>query len=124
MTKEDKITNFYTTEYAVGLIKREFMKRFGVSEETINRLDPYKWADHIDRFELWLIQGYIELIKPEDQNTRRKLLIYSMHFVNQACTAFRHLDNNNESLFRQDIQDLGFKINQIPPRNGPWGPIR
>jgi hypothetical protein len=116
MTKE----NFYTTERAIKLIKGEFMSRYGISEETLGQLDPYRWADHIDRFDLWVIQGYIELIKPEDEKTRRNLLIYSVPFVNQACSAFRNLDDNNDDLFKQDMQKLGFKINQMPSRTGPW----
>jgi len=117
-------------EIAVDMLKRSLMSGFGFTEDKLNELDPYKWANHEYRCQLWIINHYIELVEPKDPKAQFNLLMSTrgsspvefVGFVTHAVSAFRHLDSDDVDSFQKNIQDLGFKINQMPPSKGPWKP--
>jgi len=105
------------------------MESFRITEETFDKLDPYKWAYHDARYRLWIAKKYIELIEPKDTHERFELLMgrlstRQLKFTEQISLTFEYLDEDNMDSFKEHIQNLGFKINQIPAKEGPWRPLK
>jgi hypothetical protein len=101
-------------EEAIRIMKNGLMD-FGLTEEALDKLNPYRWGSHIYRYHLWVTRNYIELVEPEDPGIRFQLLMgFSNMFTKQAAYVFRRLDeNDNIESFKRSIQELGFKINQM-----------
>jgi len=113
------------SEVIAEVMKRNLMSSFGITEEEFDKLDPYKWAYHDARYRLWIARKYIELIEPEDPRERFSLLMgrlstRQLKFTEQLSLTFRHLDENNVDSFKEGIRNLGFKINLMPSKEGPW----
>jgi hypothetical protein len=124
MNKE-KIIFGENPDTAIMVMKKLLLGGLGINEETLCRLNPYTWADHDKRYRLWVIRGYIELVEPKDLKKRFDLLMGKSdnNFSKKASVIFKLLDkDNDEKSFKKSMQDLGFKINQMPSKKGPWTP--
>ena len=111
-------------EFAIFIVRKTFMLRLKLTEEDLSKLDPYNWAGHVERYSLWIIRNYIELVEPKDPKERSSLLVHGGNFTERAKSTFRYLDENNVSAFKQHMNNLEFKVNQMPPREGPWSSKR
>lgn len=126
MMDKEKSLSDDSPEFAIYIMKRTLMIRLNISDEKVlDGLDPYKWASHDERYRLWVVKGYIELVEPSDPKMRFNLLMgRPITFSKQAAFTFRFLDDNAVDTFKKNMQNLGFSINQMPPREGPWNERR
>jgi len=86
-----------------------------LGENQPEKLDPFNWGSHLDRYYLWIVQGLLTL--PEGSEYKYIFGI-SMSGIRKL---FRLLDTNNEDDEKTFIEQLklryGIEVKQpLPPR--------
>ena len=120
MDKEQESKPNDNHEETIRILKETFIAVFGLTEENVDKVNPFTYGNHDARFRLWVIRNYIGL----EDKSKSPLELMFYNSVIAGRSAFRNLDDkgNNDDLpsFKKELKALGIQINQIPSRKGPW----